>query len=114
MGWGTYLHHVWLGWELRHGAQLRLLWGYSWVEVTIACRCALQERAESITTFALCGFANLSSIGIMLGGLGEHDPCPRCLGMMQGDPGPREQGLSCSRRNFLPSSLHVRSLPAHR
>ncbi|NXP08564.1 S28A1 protein, partial [Thinocorus orbignyianus] len=29
----------------------------------------ISERAESITTFALCGFANLSSIGIMLGGL---------------------------------------------
>ncbi|XP_078541075.1 sodium/nucleoside cotransporter 2 [Lissotriton helveticus] len=26
-------------------------------------------RAETITTFALCGFANVSSIGIMLGGL---------------------------------------------
>lgn len=30
-----------------------------------------QVRAETITTFALCGFANLSSIGIMLGGLCE-------------------------------------------
>ncbi|XP_035191949.1 sodium/nucleoside cotransporter 1 [Oxyura jamaicensis] len=29
----------------------------------------ISERAETITTFALCGFANLSSIGIMLGGL---------------------------------------------
>ncbi|KAG9489674.1 hypothetical protein GDO78_005559 [Eleutherodactylus coqui] len=29
----------------------------------------LQERSEVITTFALCGFANISSIGIMLGGL---------------------------------------------
>ncbi|KAJ7311197.1 hypothetical protein JRQ81_006807 [Phrynocephalus forsythii] len=29
----------------------------------------ISERAEIITTFALCGFANLSSIGIMLGGL---------------------------------------------
>lgn len=48
----------------------------SWAEVTIPCPCVLQERAESITTFALCGFANLSSIGIMLGGLGECDLCP--------------------------------------
>ncbi|OXB81928.1 UNVERIFIED_CONTAM: hypothetical protein H355_004011 [Colinus virginianus] len=38
------------------------------------CLCALQERAESITTFALCGFANLSSIGIMLGGLTSMVP----------------------------------------
>uniref|UniRef100_A0A8C3BGC2 Sodium/nucleoside cotransporter n=1 Tax=Cairina moschata TaxID=8855 RepID=A0A8C3BGC2_CAIMO len=29
----------------------------------------ISERAETITTFALCGFANFSSIGIMLGGL---------------------------------------------
>ncbi|XP_068026376.1 sodium/nucleoside cotransporter 2-like [Melanerpes formicivorus] len=34
----------------------------------------ISERAESITTFALCGFANLSSIGIMLGGLGSMVP----------------------------------------
>lgn len=30
-----------------------------------------QVRAEILTTFALCGFANFSSIGIMLGGLSE-------------------------------------------
>lgn len=29
----------------------------------------ISERSEIITTFALCGFANISSIGIMLGGL---------------------------------------------
>ncbi|NXG07617.1 S28A1 protein, partial [Sakesphorus luctuosus] len=34
----------------------------------------ISERAESITTFALCGFANLSSIGIMLGGLSSMAP----------------------------------------
>ncbi|KAM6196117.1 sodium/nucleoside cotransporter 1-like [Sarcoramphus papa] len=34
----------------------------------------ISERAESITTFALCGFANLSSIGIMLGGLASMVP----------------------------------------
>ncbi|NXP21427.1 S28A1 protein, partial [Scytalopus superciliaris] len=34
----------------------------------------ISERAESITTFALCGFANFSSIGIMLGGLGSMAP----------------------------------------
>ncbi|NXG16737.1 S28A1 protein, partial [Grallaria varia] len=34
----------------------------------------ISERAESIATFALCGFANLSSIGIMLGGLGSMAP----------------------------------------
>ncbi|XP_057278081.1 sodium/nucleoside cotransporter 1-like isoform X6 [Pezoporus wallicus] len=35
---------------------------------------SFQERAENITTFALCGFANLSSIGIMLGGLASMVP----------------------------------------
>ncbi|NXD28309.1 S28A1 protein, partial [Spelaeornis formosus] len=34
----------------------------------------ISERAESITTFALCGFANLSSIGITLGGLTSMVP----------------------------------------
>nr|XP_034986424.1 sodium/nucleoside cotransporter 1-like isoform X4 [Zootoca vivipara] len=34
----------------------------------------ISERAEIITTFALCGFANLSSIGIMLGGLTSMAP----------------------------------------
>ncbi|NWH69585.1 S28A2 protein, partial [Piaya cayana] len=34
----------------------------------------INERAESIATFALCGFANLSSIGIMLGGLASMVP----------------------------------------
>ena len=30
----------------------------------------LSPRTQAIVTFALCGFANLSSIAIMLGGLG--------------------------------------------
>ncbi|NWU45511.1 S28A1 protein, partial [Hylia prasina] len=34
----------------------------------------ISERAESITTFALCGFANLSSIGITLGALTSIAP----------------------------------------
>ncbi|XP_073475280.1 sodium/nucleoside cotransporter 1 [Aquarana catesbeiana] len=34
----------------------------------------ITERAEVITTFALCGFANISSIGIMLGGLSTMAP----------------------------------------
>ncbi|XP_075432182.1 sodium/nucleoside cotransporter 1-like isoform X2 [Ascaphus truei] len=34
----------------------------------------LSERAEIITTYALCGFANFSSIGIMLGGLASMAP----------------------------------------
>jgi CNT family concentrative nucleoside transporter len=34
----------------------------------------LSERAEAITTFALCGFANLSSIAIQMGALGSLVP----------------------------------------
>uniref|UniRef100_A0A8D0BNJ7 Sodium/nucleoside cotransporter n=1 Tax=Salvator merianae TaxID=96440 RepID=A0A8D0BNJ7_SALMN len=34
----------------------------------------ISVRAEIITTYALCGFANLSSIGIMLGGLSTMAP----------------------------------------
>lgn len=34
----------------------------------------LQERSVVIATYALCGFSNISSIGIMLGGLGAMAP----------------------------------------
>ncbi|XP_005357757.1 sodium/nucleoside cotransporter 1 [Microtus ochrogaster] len=34
----------------------------------------ISVRAEVLTTYALCGFSNLSSIGIMLGGLGSLVP----------------------------------------
>lgn len=48
--------------------------GYSDLSVFIANRkCgkepAMTERGEVIATYAMCGFANLSSIGIQLGGL---------------------------------------------
>ena len=36
-------------------------------------------RTYAITTFALCGFANLSSIAILLGGLGVLVPEKRDL-----------------------------------
>lgn len=31
----------------------------------------VDERTEAIVTYALCGFANVGSLGIMLGGLGK-------------------------------------------
>ena len=31
----------------------------------------IEERSEAIITYALCGFANVGSLGIMLGGLGK-------------------------------------------
>jgi len=36
--------------------------------------CQISKRAETIATFALCGFANPGSIGIQLGGLGAMAP----------------------------------------
>lgn len=38
---------------------------------------AMSERAQAIVTFALCGFANFSSIGILLGGVGMMAPSRR-------------------------------------
>ena len=34
----------------------------------------MSERAQAVVTFALCGFANFSSIGIVLGGIGVMAP----------------------------------------
>ena len=40
-------------------------------------RADLSEKTQGIVTFALCGFANLSSIAILLGGLGVMAPSRR-------------------------------------
>jgi len=37
-------------------------------------RTSLDPRSFTIATFALCGFANLSSIGIQIGGIGSLAP----------------------------------------
>ncbi|MFC6591657.1 nucleoside transporter C-terminal domain-containing protein [Deinococcus lacus] len=37
----------------------------------------MSDKTEAIITFALCGFANLSSLGILLGGLGGMAPSRR-------------------------------------
>jgi len=37
----------------------------------------LSKQAETIATFALCGFANISSIAIQVGGIGEIAPSRR-------------------------------------
>jgi len=42
-----------------------------------AAQNALQPRSFAIATFALCGFANLSSIGIQIGGIGALAPNKR-------------------------------------
>ena len=34
----------------------------------------LSERSRVLMTYALCGFANLGSLGIMIGGLGTMAP----------------------------------------
>ena len=38
---------------------------------------SLSAHSQAVVTFALCGFANFSSIGIMLGGLGTMEPTRR-------------------------------------
>jgi CNT family concentrative nucleoside transporter len=38
---------------------------------------ALSERSRLIMTYALCGFANFGSLGIMIGGLGSLAPARR-------------------------------------
>ncbi|HXY06519.1 MAG TPA: nucleoside transporter C-terminal domain-containing protein, partial [Terriglobales bacterium] len=40
-------------------------------------RASLDPRSFTIATFALCGFANLSSIGIQIGGIGALAPNKR-------------------------------------
>src|SRR5262245_22200802 len=40
-------------------------------------KAVLDPRSFTITTFALCGFANLSSIGIQIGGIGALAPNKR-------------------------------------
>jgi CNT family concentrative nucleoside transporter len=42
-----------------------------------ALKASLDPRSFTIATFALCGFANLSSIGIQLGGIGALAPSRR-------------------------------------
>jgi CNT family concentrative nucleoside transporter len=39
-----------------------------------AQKAALDPRSFTIATFALCGFANLSAIGIQIGGIGALAP----------------------------------------
>jgi CNT family concentrative nucleoside transporter len=38
---------------------------------------AISERSAAIATYALCGFANFSSIAIQIGGIGELEPTRR-------------------------------------
>ncbi len=37
----------------------------------------MSEHTQAVLSFALCGFANLSSIAILLGGLGSMAPSRR-------------------------------------
>ncbi|XP_006885202.1 PREDICTED: sodium/nucleoside cotransporter 1 isoform X1 [Elephantulus edwardii] len=57
--------------ELSKYKQRRLAGTEEWVGGT---KQWISVRAEILTTFALCGFANFSSIGIMLGGLTSMAP----------------------------------------
>ena len=42
-----------------------------------ALKATLDPRSFTIATFALCGFANFSSIGIQIGGIGSLAPTRR-------------------------------------
>lgn len=47
---------------------------YSNLAANIKSKTPLSPRAQTIATYALCGFANFSSIGIQLGGIGALAP----------------------------------------
>ncbi|XP_048185837.1 sodium/nucleoside cotransporter 1 isoform X6 [Perognathus longimembris pacificus] len=57
--------------QLSEYKQRRLAGAEEWVD---GAKQWISVRAEILTTFALCGFANFSSIGIMLGGLTSLAP----------------------------------------
>ena len=44
------------------------------MQLQVCCNFVLQERSEIITTYALCGFSNIASIGIQIGGLTPMAP----------------------------------------
>ncbi len=46
----------------------------AYLELAAVPETALSDRSRIIMTYALCGFANLGSLGIMLGGLGAMAP----------------------------------------
>ncbi|MGB5252294.1 MAG: nucleoside transporter C-terminal domain-containing protein [Sedimenticolaceae bacterium] len=46
----------------------------AYLELAAVPKNALSDRSRLIMTYALCGFANLGSLGIMLGGLGAMAP----------------------------------------
>ena len=49
---------------------VRFLKGWS-DHVHISVYACLQIRSETIATYALCGFANFGSLGIVIGGLSK-------------------------------------------
>ncbi|XP_016006995.2 sodium/nucleoside cotransporter 1 isoform X2 [Rousettus aegyptiacus] len=57
--------------ELSQYKQRRLAGAEEWIDTK---KQWISVRAEILTTYALCGFANFSSIGIMLGGLTSMAP----------------------------------------
>ncbi len=58
---------------------------------------AFSERSRLILTYALCGFANFGSLGILIGGLGPH--------------GARAQGRDRPARDEIHPRRHLRHLP---
>ena len=60
---------------------------------------ALSPRSEVLMTYALCGFANFGSLGILIGGLSTMVPERREEGA--GKPGPRMALFGAPRRQRL-------------
>jgi CNT family concentrative nucleoside transporter len=49
----------------------------AYLELAGTASAELSDRSRLIMTYALCGFANLGSLGIMIGGLGAIAPARR-------------------------------------
>jgi CNT family concentrative nucleoside transporter len=49
----------------------------AFVKLTSEYRDVLSERSHTVATFALNGFANLGSVGVILGGVGALAPTRR-------------------------------------
>lgn len=52
---------------------------YAYTELATVDDALLSPTARVIMTYALCGFANISSIGILIGGLGTIEPAKRSV-----------------------------------
>ena len=59
------------------GTRMALNEFVAYAQLGAACKASLDPKSFTIATFALCGFANFSSIGIQIGGIGALAPTRR-------------------------------------